>query len=187
MGYILGSMKGRVAPYVSSMHLWTRRHVMVAALAGVSTYLLLGVPTDVVNNGVFGRSIEATPWSMPVLVATSVLSGLLAGTYVGTSVFDSTAKMGTIGGALSFFAIGCPVCNKLVLIAIGTTGAINFFGPLQPYMAVGGLALLAWAFLRRMKNAAACPVPASASPRTHDTNQGETACARQCDAPNARK
>lgn len=179
MGYILGGVNRLLAPYAASMRLWTRRHVVVAMLAGISTYLLLGVPTDVVNNGVFGRSIEVTPWSMPVLVATAVLSGLLAATYVGVSVFDSTAKMGTIGGALSFFAIGCPVCNKLVLIALGTTGAINFFGPLQPYMAVGGVILLAWALLRRMKNAGACPMPASASPDTHDTTQGETTCAQQ--------
>jgi hypothetical protein len=129
---------------------------MIAGLAGVATYFLLGIPTDVVNNRVFGRSIESTPWSMPVLIATAVLSGLLAATYVGVSVFDSTAKMGTIGGALSFFAIGCPVCNKLVLIALGTTGAINYFGPIQPYLAFAGIVLLTWAFLRRLKNMATC-------------------------------
>jgi hypothetical protein len=66
--------------------------------------------------------------------------------------------MGTLGGALSFFAIGCPVCNKLVLIALGTTGAINYFGPIQPYLAFAGLVLLTWAFLRRLKNATSCTI-----------------------------
>ena len=151
-------MNSLLTPYVSPLRQWTSWHFTVAALAGIATYFLLGIPTDVVNNRVFGRSIDATPWSMPVLIATAILSGLLAATYVGVSVFDSAAKMGTIGGALSFFAIGCPVCNKLVLIALGTTGAINYFGPIQPYLAFVGLLLLLWAFLRRLKNASTCAI-----------------------------
>jgi len=147
-----------ITTYVSPLRQWTSRHLAVAALAAITTYFLLGIPTDVVNNRVFGRSIESTPWSMPVLIGTAVLSGLLAATYVGVSVFDSTAKMGTLGGALSFFAIGCPVCNKLVLIALGTTGATNYFGPLQPYLAFVGVVLLIWAFLRRLKNASSCTI-----------------------------
>lgn len=176
MGYMVWGMSPGLTA-CTTVRSWTRRHVAVALLAAISTYLLLGVPTDVVNNGVFGRSIEVTPWSMPVLVATSVLSGLLAATYVGVNVYDTTAKLGTIGGALSFFAIGCPVCNKLVLIAIGTTGAVNSFGPLQPYMAVAGVVLLAWALVRRLKSSAACPLPKS---NLHQQPQeGETTCAQQ--------
>jgi hypothetical protein len=147
-----------ITTYVSPLRQWTSWHFTVAVLAGIATYFLLGIPTDVVNNRVFGRSIASTPWSMPVLIGTAVLSGLLAATYVGVTVFDSTAKMGTIGGAFSFFAIGCPVCNKLVLIALGTTGAINYFGPIQPYLAFAGLVLLTWAFLRRIKNASTCAI-----------------------------
>ncbi|CAB4559808.1 unannotated protein [freshwater metagenome] len=164
--------------YVSPLRQWTGVHFTVAALAGIATYFLLGVPTDVVNNRVFGRSIESTPWSMPVLIATAILSGLLAATYVGVSVFDSTAKMGTIGGALSFFAIGCPVCNKLVLIALGTTGAINYFGPIQPYLAFAGLLLLTWAFMRRLKNAGSCAL-SPIVPHNTPTSEGENSCVQQ--------
>lgn len=167
-----------LSPYVASLRQWTTWHVVVAAMAALATYFLLGVPTDVVNNGVFGRSIAVTPWSMPVLIATAVLSGLLAATYVGVSLFDSTAKMGAVGGALSFLAIGCPVCNKLVLIALGTTGAVNFFGPLQPYLAFAGVALLTWALLRRLRNQGSCPMPETKSQTEHDT-QGESSCAQQ--------
>lgn len=167
-----------MASYVSPLRQWTGTHFTVAALVGIATYLLLGVPTDVVNNRIFGRSIESTPWSMPVLITTAVLSGLLAATYIGVSVFDSTAKMGTLGGALSFFAIGCPVCNKLVLIALGTTGAINYFGPIQPYLAIGGIVLLAWALLRRLKNASACTLPTQIFDNT-TTSEGENTCVQQ--------
>lgn len=154
---------------MSTLRQWTTWHLTVAVVAGFATYFLLGIPTDVVDNRVFGRSIDPTPWSMPVLIATAVLSGLLAATYVNATVYDSTAKLGTVGGALSFFAIGCPVCNKLVLIALGTTGAINFFGPLQPYLAVAGLVLLTWAVVRRLKNSTLCAVPQTVSTTTENT------------------
>lgn len=175
---MLGTMIAYLNNCATTVRRWTTWHLTVAALAGVATYFLLGVPTDVVNNRVFGRSIEVTPWSLPVLIATAVLSGLLAATYVGVSLFDSTAKMGALGGALSFLAIGCPVCNKIVLIAIGTTGAVNFFGPLQPYLAFAGVALLTWALLRRLGTQGACPLPAPDSQTQHDT-EGEQSCAQQ--------
>lgn len=171
-------MRKVMSPYLVALRQWTTWHVTVFALSGVATYFLLGIPTDVVNNRVFGRSIDPTPWSMPVLIATAVLSGLLAATYVGATIFDSTAKLGSIGGALSFFAIGCPVCNKLVLIALGTTGAINFFGPLQPYLAFVGLALLGWAVLRRLKNSTSCSMTSAVSTQTF-TTEGEHSCAQQ--------
>lgn len=47
------------------------------------------------------------------------------------------------GGLLSYFAIGCPVCNKLVVLALGSSGAISWFAPLQPLLAVASVGLLA--------------------------------------------
>lgn len=50
---------------------------------------------------------------------------------------------------------------KLVLLALGYTGAIQFFGPIQPYLAVGAIALLVWAFASRVLKENSCPLPAS--------------------------
>jgi hypothetical protein len=66
----------------------------------------------------------------------------------------------TVGGLLSFFAIGCPTCNKLVLIALGSSGAITWFEPVQPVLALAGIALLAWALRRRLQSATSCVMPA---------------------------
>lgn len=146
---------------------WTVTHWTTAILGAVSTFLLLGLPTDVIDNPVFGRAIDETPWSMPVLVATSVLAGLLLGTYVGVPFARGSARTGSLGGLFAFFAIGCPVCNKLVLIALGTTGAMNYFAPVQPYLAVAGLALLMWAFVRRTGGAESCPLPDASGVTPH--------------------
>lgn len=137
---------------------WRAKQWGISVLGGVVTFLALGLPTDVIDNPVFGRSIDETPWAMPVLIVTSVLGGLLIGTYVRAQPFDRAAQSGTLGGALSFFAIGCPVCNKVVLVALGTTGAVNFFEPIQPYLAVLGIIALAWAVYRRLSGAQQCPV-----------------------------
>lgn len=142
---------------------WPARRWIVAILVGGATYLILGLPTVVVNNNVFGRDIAVTSWAMPVLIGTSVLSGLLFATYVRVGEIQSTereVKLGSLGGFFSFLAIGCPVCNKLALIALGYSGAIKYFAPVQPYLAVLGLGLLAYALRQRLTNETSCRIPA---------------------------
>jgi hypothetical protein len=141
---------------------WGRRRWLAALAGAVLTALLIGLPTDVIPNPVFGRPVPVTWWSIPVLVATSVLAGLLLATYVrddGTEEpVDRPARAGGIGGLLAFFAVGCPVCNKLVVIALGTTGALELFAPLQPLLAIASVALLAVALRRRLTGEQACPL-----------------------------
>jgi hypothetical protein len=58
--------------------------------------------------------------------------------------------------------VGCPICNKLVVLLLGTSGALTFFGPAQLYIGLVSLALLGWTLrLRARAVAGPCPVPAS--------------------------
>ncbi|WP_326771093.1 hypothetical protein OG978_44555 (plasmid) [Streptomyces sp. NBC_01591] len=54
-----------------------------------------------------------------------------------------------------------PVCNKVVLLLLGASGALSYWAPLQPLVALASAALLAEAALRRLSAQVACPVPAS--------------------------
>lgn len=147
---------------LSAVRRFTARQWLVAAGAAVIVALLVGVPTDVIPNPVFGRPVPVTWWSYPVLVVTAVLGGLLAATYVRTEEeFDRPARTGGIGGLLSFFAVGCPVCNKVVVLALGTVGARRWFEPLQPLLAVASIVLLVVALRSRLRSADACPLPRS--------------------------
>ncbi|MGB8858471.1 MAG: hypothetical protein WCC60_04415 [Ilumatobacteraceae bacterium] len=143
---------------------WTMRRWVTAAVASVGVALLVGLPTDVIPNPVFGRPVPVTWWSYPVLALTALLGGILAATYVreGEMVVDEerTARTGGFGGLLSFFAVGCPVCNKLVVIALGTVGARRWFEPVQPLLAVLSIVLLLVALRARLRNAQSCPLPA---------------------------
>lgn len=167
---------------------WSARRWGAAALGTVGVALLTGLPTVMVPNPVFTRMVPVTTWNRPVWIVTSVLAGLLLATYVrdeavpvtepadtgradtgpaGTAPdasgeqLDAPSRRGSVAGVLSYLAIGCPVCNKLVVVALGTSGAMTWFAPLQPVLAVASIGLLAWALRTRLRTAVACPVPSS--------------------------
>lgn len=83
-------------------------------------------------------------------------SSLDANTESPTELKDPALRWGTIGGFASFFAVGCPVCNKLILLALGTTGAVNWFAPIQPFLALTSILFMVWALDMRLKNQDSC-------------------------------
>jgi hypothetical protein len=158
---------------IDALRRWAGRQFAVAALAALVVAAFIGVPTDVIPNPVFGRPVPVTWWSYPTLVVTALLGGLLVGTYVrrdepgidepltgepGIDVVDVPSRNGGIAGLLSFFAVGCPVCNKVVIVALGATGARQWFEPIQPVLAVASIVLLAWALRARLRSADTCRV-----------------------------
>ena len=147
---------------LTAVMLWPAKRWVAAIAVAIATYFLIGIPTAVIANPVFGRAIGVTSWSIPVLIATSVLSGMLFATYVrmdSVITDESSAKLGSVGGFLAYLAIGCPVCNKLALIALGSTGAIQYFAPVQPYLGAAGLLLLMYALCKRLVNESQCALP----------------------------
>ena len=70
-----------------------------------------------------------------------------------------SARVGGAAGILAWFAVGCPVCNKIALIALGYTGALTWFAPLQPFLAAIALVLSLLAVVWRLKGQVACPLP----------------------------
>jgi hypothetical protein len=43
------------------------------------------------------------------------------------------------GGGLAYLAVGCPLCNKAVVLALGSSGALSYFAPAQPWLGVVAL------------------------------------------------
>ena len=69
------------------------------------------------------------------------------------------STVGTIAGLGAFLAIGCPVCNKLALVLLGTSGALTIWAPLQPIIGLASLLLLAGTLawrLRARRSGGAC-------------------------------
>lgn len=154
---------------------WTARQILVAALAAVVVGLLIGVATVLIPNPLFARDIPPVWWNYPVWIITSIVSGMLLATYIQPTVTGAGdgevidpkgrhGKLGMVGGFLSWFAVGCPVCNKLALIAFGYSGAITYFAPIQPFLGIAALLLTSIALLWRLKGQILCsvaPTPAA--------------------------
>ncbi len=136
--------------------------LLASSLAcAIGVGLLLGVPTDIVPNPWFTRMTPIYADQYVWWVATSLLSGALLATYLVPRVSRSTSPAGGLGsGLLGYLAIGCPVCNKVVVALIGFSGALNYFAPIQPLLGGASMLLAGFALtvrLRTMKEA--CPVP----------------------------
>lgn len=143
--------------------LFDRRAALIGSVAGLLTALLIGVPTAVIPNGFFTRMTPTRPQDYLFLVLTVLLVGLIAATYAVPSARPARLTTGgegrvTAGGLLAFLAVGCPVCNKLVVLALGFSGALNYFAPLQPFLGLVSVALLAftaWTRLRALRDGCA--------------------------------
>ena len=110
--------------------------IVLAAFVAVA----LGIPTDIVPNPWFTRMTPIYTDQYVWWITTSLLGGALLATYVVPRE-SSTSPAGSIsGGILGYLAIGCPVCNKIVVGLIGFSGALNYFAPIQPIL--GALSVL---------------------------------------------
>lgn len=147
------------------MRSWDRRRWLAATAGAVVVAVAVGLPTLMIPNPIFARMIPLEWWNRPVWLATSVLAGLLLATYVsqGPRREEAPSREGVAGGLLTFFAVGCPTCNKLVVLAIGASGATTWFAALQPVLAFGGLVLLAVALRSRLRGERTCALPTEVS------------------------
>ncbi len=150
---------------LESMRAWTARRWAVAIVVSAVAALLMGVPTGIVRTSLYTRMTPVTWWDYPVWAISALLVGLTAATYLrgaatGGAVPDRSRR--ALGASvLSTFAIGCPICNKLVVGLIGASGALSYWAPLQPVLGVLSITLLATGLYVRLRGAVACPLAAA--------------------------
>ena len=151
-------------PVLASLGTWPRRRWVVALLVGVAAALVMGVPTGMIETSFYARMTPVKWWDYPVWAASAILLGLTAATYVrvpGRADEGTPDRAGRAVGAtvLTTFAVGCPICNKLVVALIGVSATLSYWAPLQPVLGVLSIALLTTGLGLRLRGAPACPVP----------------------------
>ena len=146
---------------LTALRAWPPRRWLTAVATTAAFVVLVAVPTDLVDTPLFSRAVPPTWWAWPSLLVSAALAGLLTASYVArppSSPADrKQARGGWVGSVLTFFAVGCPVCNKLVLLALGSAGALTWFQPVQPLLQVAAVVLLGWALRARLRGELSCP------------------------------
>lgn len=138
------------------------RFWLVALAAGLLAALMIGLPTVMFPSPFFVRMTPVRTQDYVIWLATAALLGPLIGTYVAPGAAGTVARPPTrtggdgsgctvAGGVLSLLAVGCPVCNKVVLLLLGASGALTYFAPLQPLLGLASLALLAFTLVTRLR------------------------------------
>jgi len=146
---------------------WPLRRIVAAVVAGLVFALAVGVPTGLIPTPLYSRMTPVLWWNYPVWAATAFLGGLVVATYIrrpGDTAPRNGLASASGGGLLAAFAVGCPLCNKLVVSLIGVSGALSIWAPLQPALGALSLVGLGWALRRRITNEYACSVTASSRP-----------------------
>ncbi|MHB1473147.1 MAG: hypothetical protein ACYCV4_05860 [Dermatophilaceae bacterium] len=79
---------------------------------------------------------------------------------------DTPSRFGMVGGVLAWFAVGCPVCNKIALLALGCSGAVIWFAPGQPFLAAAALMTTSGALVMRLRGQILCSTAPSVAARS---------------------
>jgi hypothetical protein len=144
------------------LRLMTVRFWLTAAGGTLAAGVLIGVPTDVLANPWFTRIVPVRPLDYVIWALTSLLTGALAATYLlpGATPDRRPGRAGLGAGLLGWLAVGCPVCNKVVVLLLGSSGALSYFAPLQPVLGALAVVLSATALSVRLRSfIAGCSLP----------------------------
>ena len=148
------------------------RFWLTALVATLASFAILGIPTAVIPNPWFIRMTPTEPFNVATMVLSAPLMGVLTATYLARPSGASPAPTegggrATIGGVAAYLAIGCPICNKIIVAVLGVSGALNVFAPVQPLIGAGSVLLLSatliWRLRRRSEDCARCAPAANSS------------------------
>ncbi len=137
------------------------RYLLVASAGAALVAVVLAVPTAIIDNPWFVRMTPVEPEQYVFWILTSLLSGALLGTYLLPELRRGLAGPTAGAGLLGLFAVGCPICNKLVVTLLGTSGALSYFAPIQPLLGLAAVVLTStalWVRFRAMRETS-CPLP----------------------------
>jgi hypothetical protein len=119
----------------SDMRAWTARQWRVAGWAWLTSLLLLGGAGETLPGASQGRVVPVEWWNWVTLIASPVLIGLIAATFVPYGQPKSSRVRGAagagVGGVLGTVAMACPVFNPIAIPLFGAAGVVSFLSPVR--------------------------------------------------------
>jgi hypothetical protein len=159
------------------------RFKVIGLLGALLTLIAFGVLNAIIPTPFFERPIAPEPFAIATWIVSAPLIGFVLATYLSppkpsldpatplalntTAASDQRSTLGVLGGFGTLLAIGCPICNKIALVLLGTSGALSVYAPLQPVIGGISIALLVATAVWRLRLRArgnACVVPVVGRP-----------------------
>lgn len=110
----------------------------------------IGIPTVLIDSPFFQRMTPSTWWNYVLWVASALLGGAIMALRKHPGAQTCKVEGSAMGsGALAYLAVGCPICNKVVVAVLGVSGALNYFAAVQPLIGILSITIMVLT-LRRM-------------------------------------
>jgi hypothetical protein len=122
-------------------------------------FVVLGTLAAVWTNPLFMRMTPTGGFELALLL----LQSILAGVYVGLPQSPCGKRTAGAGALIGFVGIACPVCNKVLVLLIGSALLLEYFEPVRLYVALAGAALLAVAVWFKLTRPECRPTEAPAT------------------------
>jgi hypothetical protein len=123
------------------MRATSARGLARGSAVAAAMFVALGTVAALWDNPFFMRMTPAGGFEVALLLLQSVLAGV----YVGLPQSPCGRRSAGAGAIIGFLGIACPVCNKVLVLLVGSALLLEYFEPLRLYVALGGAALLALA------------------------------------------
>jgi hypothetical protein len=119
-------------------------------VATIASGLVQAIPTAIIPNQFFVRMTPVRVQDYVFLATSAALMGLIFSTFGLPKTTVSCQKRALGGGLLSTLAIGCPICNHVVVALVGISGALTYWAPLQPVVGATAVVILLWTLYERV-------------------------------------
>ena len=120
--------------------------------------LAIAIPTVLIENSWFRRMTPTRWWDYVLWVPAAGLAGMTISARRLPGAGTCRVEGRTFGGAgLAYLAVGCPICNKIVVSLLGVSGALSYFAPIQPILGVAGMTMIVLALRTALRAAANGP------------------------------
>jgi len=138
----------------AAQSLLTPKPLVLGLVAALVSTVVQAIPTAVIPNPFFQRMTPVRPQDFVFLGVTSILIGLIFSTFGVPKGTVSCQNRALGAGLLSTLAIGCPICNHVVVALIGISGALTYWAPIQPIVGVVAIFVLLWTLNKRLQSVA---------------------------------
>jgi len=131
--------------------LW--KYISIGVFASIIIFLIFGIPTDLVPNNYFIRMIPIKATDYIFLSLTSIMLGTYIALYYYDKKTNKKCNYTAYGGAVAgIFAVGCPICNVMLISLFSATAILTYFEPYRPILGVLSLGILGTALIYKIKD-----------------------------------